>query len=87
MACYVYILRCNDSSLYTGWTVDLTRRINMHNSGKASKYTCSRRPVELVYFEELPDKREAMRRECAIKKLSRSQKIKLVASFVAPLSI
>lgn len=77
---YVYILRCSDDTLYTGWTTDLERRLAMHNSGKGAKYTKSRGPCTLVYFEELPDKSHALRREAAIKKLSRKEKLMLIQS-------
>ena len=59
---YVYILRCNDNSLYTGWTNNLEKRLKVHASGKGAKYTKARLPIELVYFEEFEDKIEAMRR-------------------------
>ncbi|MCR5482191.1 MAG: GIY-YIG nuclease family protein [Clostridia bacterium] len=78
---YVYILRCSDGNLYTGWTVDLQKRLECHNSGKGSKYTRARRPVEMVYFEELATKNEALRREAAVKKLSRDEKLKLIEVF------
>lgn len=77
---YTYILRCSDNTLYTGWTNDIDKRIEAHNSGMGGKYTRSRRPVGLFYLEEYETKREAMSRECAIKKLSRAQKFALVAS-------
>lgn len=76
--CYVYILRCRDDSLYTGYTVDLEKRLLTHNSGKASKYTRGRLPVELVYFEELPSKSEALKREYEIKQMERTKKLKLI---------
>ena len=75
---YVYILRCNDDSLYTGWTNNLDKRIKAHSNGKGAKYTKARLPVELVYFEEYEDKIEAMRREYAIKQLSRKEKLMLI---------
>lgn len=75
---YVYILRCSDGTLYTGWTNDLSHRIAAHNGGKGAKYTRSRRPVELVYFETFQDRIEAQRRERAIKKLSRKEKELLI---------
>lgn len=75
---YTYILECNDGSLYTGYTVDLARRLAMHNAGKASKCTRSRLPVKLVYYEAFATKQEAMKRECAIKKLSRNAKLALI---------
>lgn len=76
---HVYILRCGDDSLYTGWTNDLEKRLTAHRSGKGAKYTRGRGPVNLVYLEELPDKSSAMKREAAIKKLSRPQKEALIA--------
>ena len=75
---YVYILRCSDNSLYTGWTNNLDKRIKTHSEGKGAKYTKARLPVELVYFEEFEDKISAMKREYAIKKLTRVDKIKLI---------
>lgn len=74
----VYILECSDRSLYTGYTNSLKERLKLHNSGKASKYTRSRLPVEIVYFEEFQTKGEAMSRECEIKALKRPEKIKLI---------
>ena len=76
---FVYILRCKDGSLYTGWTNDLENRIKMHNSGLGAKYTRGRGPCSLVYFETFEDKNEAMKREFAIKKLSKIKKEKLIA--------
>ena len=75
---YVYILKCSDNTLYTGWTTSLDKRLKAHNSGKGAKYTKARLPVEIVYFEEFEDKKDAMKRECAIKKLSRQEKLKLI---------
>ena len=75
---YVYILRCADGTLYTGSTTDLDRRLAVHNSGKGAKYTRSRRPVELIYHEELESWSAALRREAAIKKLTREEKLGLV---------
>jgi len=74
----VYILRCGDGSLYTGITNDLEHRLAVHNSGKGAKYTRSRLPVEPVYWETVPDKPAALRRELAIKALSRAEKLKLI---------
>ena len=74
----VYILRCGDGSLYTGITTDLERRVAVHNSGKGGKYTRSRLPVELVYWEEHDTKENAMRREWAIKQLTRQEKLALI---------
>lgn len=78
MTYWVYILRCADGTLYTGCTNDLSRRLAAHNAGKGAKYTRSRRPVELVYREEVPDKSAALRREAAIKGLSRIEKLALI---------
>jgi len=76
---YTYILRCADGTLYTGWTNDLERRLAAHNGGTASKYTRSRRPVELAYWESFGTKEEAMRREWHIKQLSRKDKLALIS--------
>lgn len=75
---YTYILCCADGTLYTGWTNDLERRLAAHNAGKGSKYTCSRRPVELVYREEWETKEQAMSRERQIKRLTRPEKLLLI---------
>lgn len=75
---YVYIVRCKDGSLYTGWTNDIEGRIKAHNTGKGAKYTKGRRPVTLLFLENFDSKSEALKRERAIKNLSRSDKIKLI---------
>lgn len=75
---YVYILRCADGSLYTGWTNDPDRRLAVHNAGKGAKYTRSRLPVTRVYCEECTSKEEALRREIQIKSLSRLEKEALI---------
>ena len=75
---YVYILRCIDSTLYTGYTVDLKERIKKHNMGVASKYTRARLPVEMVYFEELSTKSLAMKREIQIKKFKKAEKENMI---------
>ena len=75
---YVYLLRCSDNTLYCGWTTDLTARLSAHNSGRGAKYTRSRRPVELVYWEEYEDRRQALSREWHLKRLSREEKLTLV---------
>lgn len=75
---YTYILKCKDDSLYTGWTNDLKKRITSYNAGKGAKYTKARRPVELVYYEEFQTREEAMKREYAIKQLSRKEKEALI---------
>lgn len=78
MKAYTYILSCADGSLYTGYTTDLTRRVEVHNAGKGAKYTRSRLPVQLVYFEEFETESEAKKRECAVKKLTRAEKLALI---------
>lgn len=75
---YTYIVRCADDSLYCGWTNHLTERIRAHNEGKGAKYTKSRRPVCLVYYESFSTKQEAMRREYQIKHMTRKQKLELI---------
>ena len=75
---YCYILRCGDGSLYTGWTNDLAKRLAAHSAGKGGKYTRSRLPVELVYYEEYETKEEAMAREWAVKRLTRAEKLALI---------
>lgn len=75
---YVYILRCRDGTLYTGITDDLARRLAAHNSGRGAKYTRGRGPVELAYWETCPDKSAALRREYAVKRLTRQEKLALI---------
>jgi len=75
---YTYIVRCSDDTLYTGWTNDISSRIDTHNSGKGAKYTKMRLPVELVYYETFNSKQDAMKREYEIKCLSRTQKLELI---------
>ena len=74
---YTYILSCRDGSLYTGWTNDLEKRLRAHNSGK---YTKSRRPVALAYYEEFETREMAMRREYEIKHMTREMKLNLISS-------
>ena len=74
---YTYLLKCADGTLYCGWTNNPEKRLAAHNAGTASKYTAARRPVEIVYLEEKETKQEAMKREAAIKKLKRKDKLKL----------
>lgn len=78
MAWYVYMLRCGDGSLYTGSTTDVERRLREHQGGTGARYTRSHPPVTLAYTEEVPDRSAAQRREAAIKKLPRAQKLKLI---------
>ncbi|MFR1629174.1 MAG: GIY-YIG nuclease family protein [Thomasclavelia ramosa] len=77
---YVYIVKCQDNTFYTGWTTDLVKQINAHNHGKGAKYTKARRPVELVYFEEYTEKSLALKREYAIKQMTRKEKELLINS-------
>ena len=78
MSWWVYMLRCKDNSLYTGYTDDVDRRLAVHNAGRGAKYTRSRLPVELAWREEQPDKSAALRREAAVKRLTRKEKLALV---------
>ena len=80
MAFYCYIVKCQDGTFYTGWTKDPQRRIKVHNAGRGARYTRSRRPVQLVYLEELTDHVSALKRELTIKKMNRNAKIKLISS-------
>ena len=75
---YTYIVECGDGSFYTGWTNHLEERMVCHNAGKGAKYTRSRLPVRLVYYEVFATKQEAMKREYAIKQLSRGDKLRLI---------
>ena len=75
---YTYILLCDDGTLYTGWTVNLAKRIDAHNSGNGAKYTSIRFPVDLVYYEEFDNRSEAMSREWYIKKMTREAKVQLI---------
>ena len=79
MGFYCYIVECADGTYYTGWTVDPQRRVAVHNRGRGARYTRTRGPVKLVYVEELPDRKSAMKREIAIKKMPRERKSRLVA--------
>ncbi|MFD1172878.1 GIY-YIG nuclease family protein [Oceanobacillus picturae] len=74
----VYILKCKDDSLYTGYTNNLTKRLQMHREGKGAKYTRGRGPLEVVYMERFPTKEQAMQREYRIKQLSRKEKYVLI---------
>ena len=75
---YCYIVECADGTYYTGWTVDLEKRVAVHNKGRGARYPRTRCPVRLVYVEELPDRKSAMKREIAIKKMERERKRKLI---------
>jgi putative endonuclease len=78
-AAWVYLLRCADGSLYTGWTIDLDARLRRHEAGTASAYTRSRRPVALALAMAMPDRSAARREEARIKSLDRSAKLELIA--------
>ena len=78
MNCYCYIVECSDGTYYTGWAVNPEQRVAVHNQGRGARYTRTRRPVKLVYIEELPDRTSAMQREIAIKKMERGRKKKLI---------
>ena len=75
---YLYILRCGDGTLYTGITTDVPKRLEQHRTGKGAKYTRGRSPLELVYREECGNHSEALKRELAVKKLTREQKEVLI---------
>lgn len=77
---FVYILECADGTLYTGYTCDLEKRLEKHNKGIASKYTRSRIPVKMVFYEEFPSKSEAMVAEYSIKQMDRREKLNLIES-------
>ncbi len=81
---FVYILRCSDGTLYTGMTDDVPRRVEVHNSGKGAKYTRGRRPVEAVYTEECESYSAALKREYAIKQLTRAEKLNMVENRKLP---
>ena len=74
---FVYIVRCADDTLYTGWAVDVARRLKAHNAGRGARYTRMHGPVELVYTEEVRTRSDALRREAAIKRYSRAKKLAL----------
>lgn len=76
---FVYMLRCADGTLYTGYTLELSRRVACHNAGRGAKYTRSRLPVELAWSAELPEPRDARRAEVLLKRLSRRQKEMLLS--------
>lgn len=79
MKWYLYILRCKDNTLYTGIAVDVEARLEMHRSGKGAKYTRGRSPLELVYTEECGSHSDALKREIAVKRLTRQEKEDLIA--------
>lgn len=75
---YAYMLRCKDNSIYSGYTIDLEKRLEVHNCGKGAKYTRTRLPVKLEYFEEFEDKKEAMKREWQFKQYSHIEKERII---------
>jgi len=79
---WVYMLRCADDSLYTGWSSDVPRRLARHHAGKASRYTASRLPVELAFVAAVEDRSAALREEARIKALDRAGKLALIAASV-----
>lgn len=84
MSYFVYILRCGDGTLYTGTTDDVERRLAAHRSGKGAKYTRGRGPLELVYRESCADKSAALKRELAVKRLTRKEKLALIGKGFFP---
>jgi putative endonuclease len=82
-AAFVYLLRCGDTSLYCGWTFDLKARLDAHRAGRGARYTRGRLPIEIAAVRELPDERSARREEARIKRLSRRDKLALVAMWEA----
>lgn len=82
---FVYILQCKDGSLYTGYTTDIVRRVQMHTAGKGAKYTRGRGPFQLKLSESYPTKERAMQREYEIKQMSREEKITLIEERSAPI--
>lgn len=78
--CYCYVLMCADGTLYTGWTYDLQARLAAHNAGRGARYTRSRRPVRLAYWEVQPSRSAALRREAELRHLPRAQKLALCLS-------
>ena len=78
MPCYCYMVECVDGTFYTGWTTDPNRRVKVHNAGRGARYTRVRRPVKLVYVEPQPDRNSAMKRERAIKLMTRQKKQELI---------
>lgn len=78
---YTYILECKDGTFYTGWTNNLEKRLKNHNDGKGAKYTKARLPVSLIYYEEFQTKEDAMRREYAIKQMTRNEKCSLISAY------
>ena len=84
MSWYIYVVKCKDTSLYTGITTDIPRRLKAHNAKKGAFYTKNKLPVELVYQEAMPNQSEARKREAAIKRLTRKEKLELLKGAVPP---
>lgn len=82
MSVYCYIVECADGTYYTGWAVNPEKRVAVHNKGRGAHYTRTRVPVKLVYVEELPDRKAAMKREIAIKRMKRERKSRLIGKSV-----
>ncbi|SDK13521.1 GIY-YIG nuclease family protein [Natronincola ferrireducens] len=82
---YTYILECNDSTFYIGWTTDLENRVKVHNEGKGARYTRGRRPVKLLYWESHDNRSEAQKREAALRRLNRREKEELINKFTKKL--
>lgn len=80
VSAFVYLIRCRDGSLYCGWTTDVQRRLRAHRSGHGSRYVAQRLPAELVLVQPMDDRSAALREEARIKRLTRAQKLELVAS-------
>ncbi len=80
---FCYIVECVDGTLYTGWTTDPARRLREHNAGRGAQYTRSRRPVRLAYLEPMPNRAAAMKRERALKALSRRRKLAMIRASLA----
>ena len=78
---YIYILKCSDNTLYTGFTVDLKKRVEVHNAGLGAKYTRGRLPVTLEYHEEFDNRSDALKREYEIKQYSRDYKLSLIETY------
>jgi putative endonuclease len=76
---FVYIVQCADGSLYTGWAMDVEQRVAAHNAGRGARYTRMHRPVQLVYVEECVSRAAALKRETAIKQMTRARKLKLIS--------
>ena len=77
---FIYLLRCTDGTIYTGWTYDVEQRISTHQKGRGARYTRTRLPVELIYHERLTSRQAAMKREIEIKKMPRAKKLGLAES-------